>query len=495
MRRTALLGLILVATPILAAIAGDSAAEWLDKASNPDLTRLERKYAASQLRMLADQSASMFISLLASTDRQDAAKRPLAASLLGEIRCSKAEPALLNALFSPDYFLAQAAAEALVKIYAALPDEDLYWLLRHGAPKSASLPGDSSETDDDWLALSLEDAKNKGQFRALVMRAAAAKHRDEAAPLSEAILPYVWDSLLDANRDLRAAAVEAARFSHSPLAPGRLSAFLYQENDPNLLAAALEALAELRPPDFGAAAERHVAHADPQVALEALACLAAMGYGNVLFPPGAKTVAQFVNHPSTPVRRRAIAILAETKDPRASEYLIFALGDRAPANRLAAARALGKLGFTVAIGALSPLLGDANPQVREEAAVALEQLGVVGPVARMLDDLEHGASLFQYAAARALGRIGDKRAVPYLVQALAGDQELAATAAFSLGRIGDRSAGPGLYRMMTSSNDPVLSDAARQALARLYNGDDPGDSQDAWRLWALRNKLDNQTGT
>lgn len=490
MRRITCLAFVIL-LPLAAAPAGD-ASVWFDRAVDPELSRRQREFATEQLLMLADSSASMFLSILKEPGPDTSGRRRLAARLLGDLGLPDAEAPLWEAAFSPDYFLAEAAVDALAKLYSRLSDDDLYALLKAGGREPGGFAAEAAEADD-WLALSLRAAENRSRFRAVVLRGLAMKYARQRGTMPEALTEFVFQGLLDSDRELRAAAVAATTVSDSPLAPVRLSSFLFTENDPKLLTAALAAMGKLRPPEFGEGVERQAANADPLVSVEALAALAAMGYENAMFPaPGfpGRTVAGYVNHPSTPVRRRAVECLADTKDPRATEYLAFALRDRVAPNREAAARALGELGFTAAIGPLSPLLNDPAPEVRAAAAVALDKLGVVGVSARLLDDLEGDDPAYRRQAAATLGRLGDRRAVTYLQTILDDpDSELAANAAASLGVLGDRSATAALYRAL-SADDPMVADAARRALTRLYHGDDPGDAPSTWESWARRNKFD-----
>ena len=463
-------------------------------AANPDLSRAEREYALQQLLMLADSSASMFLSTLADSDPGRGAERRIVARILGDPGFANAEAALLDATFSTDFFLVLAARESLARIYSRKEDRDLYQLMKRGIPDAdANAVAETTDAPENWLALSMDTARNRGRFRALLMQGLALKYASRGVAVPELLALIIWDSLLDGDRDLRLAAVEAARVSESSQAPERLAAFLYSENDAELLIAALRALAELRPPAFGEGVERQTRHADPLVALEALATLAAMGYDNALFPPAGgapgRSVAAFVNHPSTPARRRAVEILADSRDPRTAEYLAFALGDRVGPNRAAAAAAIGERGLTATIGALGPLLNDPYPEARAEAAVALNRLGVVGVTARMLDDLESDDLPLRRSAAATLGRLGDRRAVRYLRTTLSDpDLELAVLSALALGALGEREAESDLFQTMTAADaNPALVDAARQALMKLYNGDDPGDTPGSRDSWARRN--------
>jgi len=87
------------------------------------------------------------------------------------------------------------------------------------------------------------------------------------------------------------------------------------------------------------------------------------------------------------------------------------------------------------------------PAARKEAMIALMRSGsrVTDLLIQQLDDSDQEN---RQAAAVALGRIGDSRAVPALVRALTQDEQLAVAAANALARIGDRSAHDTLLGML-----------------------------------------------
>lgn len=497
MRWTVLAAVFLVWTGLVSAAApaleGNGAEEWLNRAADATLPARYREYAARRVVMLAGESASILIAAVGGGDgHASALRRQVAATLLGETAPPEAEAALLEAAFGNDGFLAEAAKRALANLYSRLPDNTLYTLLTRGARSFSGDPASgASAGEDDWLALSLRQAGFRGRFKALVMAGLARKYAAEPKPLPEPLTWCVWDGLIDIDPGLRLASVETLPFIASSLATERLAALLYTETDTDVLLAALGVMAALRPPQYGEAVERHAGHADPRVAVEALAALAAMGYPGVLFSsrPGARAVASYVNHPSTPVRRRVIGILAGSGNPAAVEYLEAALFDRAGANRAAAAQALGELGFPSAVGALHPLLNDGRPEVREEAAVALAGFGVVGVTSRVVDGVRDGALPFRIAAAGALGRMGDARAVPALMECLeSGEFALVAAAIDALGLLGDRRAGGGLLSLLERTDDVVLAEGARQALRNVFLSD-PGDDPSAWGEWAKENGI------
>ena len=213
-------------------------------------------------------------------------------------------------------------------------------------------------------------------------------------------------------------------------------------------------------------------------------------------------------------RRDALMRLANLKRPEASRAAAGGLNDPSPAVRVMAAHAIVALPPAEVISLLTPLLQDKLEFVRREAAYALGEThsrAAVELLANLLQtDKEAGV---RGAAAVALGQIGNEAAVPALAQVLAGskaapknkklkgeDNEfvlraaahslgqirsragvevLIATlgnemipadvrreAAIALGLIGDSTAVPAL-RAAFSSDDPYLSEAARDALRRL----------------------------
>ncbi len=508
--RSLVIAMAFLVAALAACAAEDSAEEWLNRAADAGASARSREYAAGRVLMLADKSASILVSALQGVGSDRALRRQVAARLLGELAPPEAEGPLLAAALGPDYFLAEAAGEALARYYARKSDGELYTLLTKGAralrlptAKDGPIQGQAAETGDaalpdsiggtpEWVALSLDQAKYRGRFQALVMRGLARKYRGTGQALPEPLVWCVWEGLLDSDAALRRAAVEMTPYVGSSQGPERLAAFLYTETDPGILCAALRAFQEMRPPEFGEAVERQVGHANPLVSLEALAALDAMGYRGSIFPlsgvkPAAgRTVAGFVTHPSTPVRRRAIELLAKKMDPAALPYLEAALFDRVGANRAAAAKALGEMGLTAGVGTLSPLLHDGRPEARSAAAVALAKLGVIGVASRLVDEYSGGEMPFRLAAAEALGKIGDKRAVGALTEGLRSrDAELAAASAEALGNIGDKAAGPALFELLTKTADPVLVDTARKALRRIFS-DDPGGDPGKWQEWGKR---------
>jgi len=119
--------------------------------------------------------------------------------------------------------------------------------------------------------------------------------------------------------------------------------------------------------------------------------------------------------------------------------------------RQEAAIALGQIGSAEAIGALSTALGDENVYLRVRAVDALEQIGdprAVEPLVTALQDEDAGV---RARAAAALGNIGDPRAVEPLIAILQDEDrsidwwKVYWKAVEALGKIGDpRAVGPAL---------------------------------------------------
>lgn len=82
--------------------------------------------------------------------------------------------------------------------------------------------------------------------------------------------------------------------------------------------------------------------------------------------------------------------------------------------REAAASALGTLGAERAVEPLVEVLGDAEVRTQEAAARALVNLGSAA-VNPLVGALKHGDSGVRWNATQVLGKIGDRRAVPYLL--------------------------------------------------------------------------------
>ena len=168
------------------------------------------------------------------------------------------------------------------------------------------------------------------------------------------------------------------------------------------------------------------------------------------------------------------------------EKMIRALDHKDEDVRRKAAEALGRIGDARAVEPLAKTLKDEDSSVRYCAggalrALPLERIRNESAVAALTNALDHEDCKVRCNAAHALGRIGDKSAVPALIKALrdthmeyADDEHpdmgkfhpVSVAAADALGAIGDRSAVPALIEALKHS-DRFVKDSAEEALIAL----------------------------
>ena len=204
--------------------------------------------------------------------------------------------------------------------------------------------------------------------------------------------------------------------------------------------------------------------------------------------PAVMTLGACLADPVLTVQELASSVLAAIADVRVLGPLIKALKSPDWIVRMHAAKALGLIHDAGAVVSLVPLLQDKVKAVREETSTALAAIGEAA-LSSLLEALTHTEWLVRLHAVealgktrspdavdpllsvlvndrdravredavRALGQIGDVRAIEFLVTAMntAGLRPLAVEA---LGKIGDRSAVPVLIAVIERVGDP---DAAR----------------------------------
>jgi HEAT repeat protein len=130
--------------------------------------------------------------------------------------------------------------------------------------------------------------------------------------------------------------------------------------------------------------------------------------------------------------------------------LLQALGDPDPGVRFHAAKALGEIGNRRAVEPLIRVLGDASPGVRWGAAEALGAIGDRRAVEALMPRLQDEHPDVRWLTARALGALGDRRAVAPLLRCLGRDDDdwLQWAAVRALGEVGDGRAVAGLVGML-----------------------------------------------
>lgn len=212
------------------------------------------------------------------------------------------------------------------------------------------------------------------------------------------------------------------------------------------------------------------------------------------------------------MRIHAIGELGELEDKRAVLFLIGAFNDRDQSVRRAVASALGKAGDTRAVPALVAALKDRDGLVRFSAAKALaefEDRRAIPALIEAFNDsnqseiesqvifslesskdnheiLTERAYTQRWDAARALGKLRDKRAVPALIGALNDSDGLVrVSTAKALAELGDERGVSALINILNDSDD----------LARACAAEALGGFSDDRVVFALMNTLsDNDYG-
>lgn len=226
-----------------------------------------------------------------------------------------------------------------------------------------------------------------------------------------------------------------------------------------------------------------LAHDDPHVRREAARALgesesreAVEALCVLLLRP---TDASDETNPEHTARAAAAVALGHIGDPAATEALVAALSDPFNAGT-AASTALGRLS-PPPVGRLVLALADSNPWRRARAVVALAECrasDAFEQMAQLLDDAEEPV---RRAAATALGKLQDSRAVPLLSTLLSRSGESAfvrSYAAASLGTLKDSRSVEALVAALDAP-EALLRRAAARALLRI------GDPRPRPRLEAM----------
>lgn len=317
--------------------------------------------------------------------------------------------------------------------------------------------------------------------------------------VSELVIPW----LNHPERRVRMAAIELLRVSPTPAASASLGRTL-SDPDPALRQSAAEALGASKAPDATLQLLSHLDDPMPRVREAIARALAQLADPRAVVPLIGK-----VQDSHAGVRAEVARALGELGDPRSSAALVLALGDNDDEVRAAAARALGRLGEDSATLSLVSLIDrDSSIEVRVQAVGALGVLGSDAAIAALVGylgiDPESGednrlrdASLLaletlgeravpaltacvknELSRARAngcveaLGRIGDKAAVPQLTTALRAGRVDRVVALGALGAIGDPQGLPASLEYLTAPDSGVRS-AAIDACGQLLDSGTP----------------------
>jgi len=147
---------------------------------------------------------------------------------------------------------------------------------------------------------------------------------------------------------------------------------------------------------------------------------------------------------------------------------------------------LARHGDPMATPAIEPLLKSSlepSPLVRSTAAVALRMLGDRRAIPSLVEACSDRNALVRADVAGALGALGGPEEVPALSRMLGGDRDpgVRQEAARALGRIGGEDAVNSLIQALSDRNESVAF-AAHRALIRITGQDLPPASH-AWMDW------------
>lgn len=163
----------------------------------------------------------------------------------------------------------------------------------------------------------------------------------------------------------------------------------------------------------------------------------------------------------------AASVLGSFQDSRAVEPLIEALSEDWEQLRANAAESLGNLGDKRALEPLALALNDAEEKVRSMAAYGLGMLGDRRGYAILIENLQIDpekpglARSKAWRAARALGNIGDKKAVSHLLAALDNNySNLRKYIAEALGKLKDPIAKESLIQLLQDKDTDIRAVAA-----------------------------------
>src|SRR5215213_6547685 len=141
-------------------------------------------------------------------------------------------------------------------------------------------------------------------------------------------------------------------------------------------------------------------------------------------------------HSQQAARVRELARLVESREPEALARIGRALSDESWYVRGEAARALGKLGDRAAVPVLLPLLQDSSWYVRDSSLLALREIGDPAAGAALLPLLESPDPYARAQAASSLGILRHEPAVGRLIRGLGDEEEtVRRSSAAALGEI------------------------------------------------------------
>ena len=181
--------------------------------------------------------------------------------------------------------------------------------------------------------------------------------------------------------------------------------------------------------------------------------------------PAVTTLGACLSDPVLTVQELASSVLATIADARVREPLVKALASPDWIVRMHAAKALGRIQDPRTVAPLVPLLQDKVKAVREETSSALAAIGEAA-LSSLIAALTHTEWLVRLHAVEALGKTRSAEAVDPLLSVLFNDRDRAVRedAVRALGQIGDARA---VEFLVTAMKEPGLRPLAIEALGRI----------------------------
>lgn len=285
---------------------------------------------------------------------------------------------------------------------------------------------------------------------------------------------------------------------------------LLEDEDKDVRSQAAHALGRLRDTAATEALVRALKDSERSVRREVVTAL-----GQIKDPRALQPVLDALLDSAPEVRNAAESVLMETRDLRAVEPLIVSLRHRREEVRRISARLLAAIGDRRAIRPLIQALKDSAADVRFEAATALRKLSgedfgsdperwqrwhelyaaaqdiesrIAGDrVHAYIGSLHNPSWAARAYAAKALGELGDRRAVNPLRGALWDrDPGVRRNAAEALGQLGDPRAVEALIAAVSDA-EPEVQEAADDALRRITGAHFARDTR-RWQDWWDENR-------
>ena len=192
---------------------------------------------------------------------------------------------------------------------------------------------------------------------------------------------------------------------------------------------------------------------------------AAIGALLAIGEPAVTTLGACLSDPVLTVQELASSVLAAIADVRVLTPLITALKSHDWIVRMHSAKALGRIKDPGAVAPLVPLLQDSVKAVREETSTALAAIGEAA-LSSLFVALTHAEWLVRLHAVEALGKTRSPEAVDPLLSVLFNDRDAAVRedAVRALGQIGDTRA---VEFLVTVMKEPGLRPLAVEALGQI----------------------------